>query len=166
MHNKILGDYIISKPYNDLVWKIYSKTKKIENFNCQMATTSFGGRNYTAWFCTDLPFNAGPWKLHGLPGLILNVHDETDRIQFNFDGFSQVKNSIDKIPWSNKATEISSNDFEKLAKAFENDPEGMVSKQFGVTHMTHSSPMRHINILKPNPLINFPLEVPDNTAKK
>lgn len=35
-----------------------------------LATTQFRGLTYTAWFALDIPINEGPWKFHGLPGLI------------------------------------------------------------------------------------------------
>ena len=57
-------------------WKIENKFKKIEKFNCQKATCFFAGRNYNAWFTADIPLSYGPWKLNGLPGLILEVYDD------------------------------------------------------------------------------------------
>lgn len=58
-------------------WKISSETKKIGNYNAQKATTDFGGRSWIAWFSTDLPFPDGPYKFHGLPGLIVQLEDTT-----------------------------------------------------------------------------------------
>lgn len=58
-----------------LNWKIENDTKKIGKFLCRKATTSFRGRNYTAWFTTEIPLPYGPWKLQGLPGLILEAYD-------------------------------------------------------------------------------------------
>ncbi|MFD0860813.1 GLPGLI family protein [Sungkyunkwania multivorans] len=54
-------------------WKITNESKKIKDFNCRKATTSFRGRAYTAWFTEDIPIINGPWKFDGLPGLILEV---------------------------------------------------------------------------------------------
>lgn len=56
-------------------WKIGSETQKIMNYTAQKATTSFGGRDWVAWFTTELPFPDGPYKFHGLPGLIVKLED-------------------------------------------------------------------------------------------
>lgn len=58
-----------------LDWQIENEIKKIGNFNCKKATTNFRGHEYTAWFTEDIPVPFGPWKLNGLPGLILEVYD-------------------------------------------------------------------------------------------
>lgn len=58
------------------VWTILSESKNILGYNCQKAMAIYKGREWTAWFCTDFPINFGPWKLHGLPGLILEVYDK------------------------------------------------------------------------------------------
>ncbi|MCC2590441.1 GLPGLI family protein [Chryseobacterium sp. MFBS3-17] len=59
-----------------LNWKILSDKEKIGEYNAQKATTEFGGRKWTAWFTTDLPFPDGPYKFHGLPGLIVKIEDD------------------------------------------------------------------------------------------
>lgn len=65
-------------------WKILKETKKIGKFNCKKATTTFRGRNYIAWFTTDISLPYGPWKLHGLPGLILEAHDTNKNAYWYF----------------------------------------------------------------------------------
>ena len=57
-------------------WTIHADTLAILNFSCQKATCTFRGREYTAWFCVDIPISNGPWKFGGLPGLILKVYDK------------------------------------------------------------------------------------------
>lgn len=64
-------------------WQISFATSIILDQKCQMATTTFKGRNYTAWFAPGIPYNMGPWLFNGLPGLILKVSD--DRSQFLFE---------------------------------------------------------------------------------
>ena len=65
-------------------WKIEKETKKIGKFNCKKATTTFRGRTYTAWFTSDIPLPYGPWKLHGLPGLILEAYDSNKNAYWYF----------------------------------------------------------------------------------
>jgi GLPGLI family protein len=57
-------------------WSLHDDTLTIVGYLCQKATCRFRGRNYIAWFTTDIPIDNGPWKFGGLPGLILKVYDE------------------------------------------------------------------------------------------
>ena len=57
-------------------WEIKNKYKKIGKFNCQMAKGKYRGRIYTAWFTNEIPLSYGPWKLFGLPGLIIEASDK------------------------------------------------------------------------------------------
>ena len=73
----------IKESTGNIDWEIISdNSKKIGDFTTYEAKTSFRGRNYTAWFTTEIPIDAGPWKFHGLPGLILEVTDEEMGVQF------------------------------------------------------------------------------------
>lgn len=66
----------------DIQWNITDSTKKIGKFICTKATAHFHGRDYTAWFTPAIPVPYGPWKLVGLPGLILQAHDRSNNIYF------------------------------------------------------------------------------------
>lgn len=74
--------YLINETTNKIDWKIDSETKTLLGYTCQKATGICKGRKYTAWFTTDIPASFGPWKLHGLPGLILEAYDERHFIKF------------------------------------------------------------------------------------
>ena len=63
-------------------WELLNETKKIISFNCQKARGNFRGRTYTVWFTNDIPVCLGPWKLNGLPGLILEATDSLNQFQF------------------------------------------------------------------------------------
>lgn len=65
-------------------WKIGKETKKIGNYLCKNAIAKVRGRNYTAWFCPQIPSQMGPWKLYGCPGLILEANDEKGEVSFTF----------------------------------------------------------------------------------
>ena len=56
----------------------------------RLATADFRGRRWTAWFATDIPVSDGPWKLSGLPGLILEAYDKGHQYTFTAVGLERV----------------------------------------------------------------------------
>ncbi|WP_454801574.1 GLPGLI family protein [Mucilaginibacter phyllosphaerae] len=83
---KLVNNYLIEEPIPAIKWQISNDTASFSGLKCQKATTHFAGRDYTAWFCPDLPFRSGPWKLNGLPGLIVEAYDTNKQVEFKFDG--------------------------------------------------------------------------------
>lgn len=66
-------------------WKIDPAEKKaFGTYECRKATGQFGGRTYEAWFTPDIPVGSGPYKLGGLPGLILEARSLDGAVQFSF----------------------------------------------------------------------------------
>jgi GLPGLI family protein len=87
---KLINSYLIEESLPVINWKISKDTASFSGLHCQKATTHFKGRDYTAWFCPDIPSQSGPWKLSGLPGLILEAYDTKKQIVFKFDGIEDV----------------------------------------------------------------------------
>lgn len=79
MPYRIFHHYRYSEPYPTMQWTLHSETATICEHRCQKGTTHWRGRDFVAWFTTDIPVRRGPWKFGGLPGLILKVYD-TDRL--------------------------------------------------------------------------------------
>ncbi|CAM1359073.1 conserved exported protein of unknown function [Tenacibaculum soleae] len=82
-------------------WKITDEFKDIGEYKCQKATGYFRGRTYTTWFTQQIPIPFGPWKLQGLPGLIIEVKDAKKEIYFrvtkvNFKGTITINNFPDE----------------------------------------------------------------------
>jgi GLPGLI family protein len=75
--------YELKEPIPVIAWTILEEVKKINQHNCNKAICTFRGRNYTVWFTTDIQTNFGPLKLNGLPGLILELSDETKEVTLN-----------------------------------------------------------------------------------
>lgn len=71
--------FLVQDTYEDLKWTITKETKTLQGFLCTKATLNFRGRDWVVWFTTDIPLSFGPWKFHGLPGLILEVYDITNK---------------------------------------------------------------------------------------
>jgi GLPGLI family protein len=81
----LLKDILVLKEKRpELDWKLLDEQKKIGKFLANKAICRFRGRNYTAWYTTQIPSNIGPWKLNGLPGMILEVHEEDKILEIYF----------------------------------------------------------------------------------
>ena len=92
----LVTEYLIEGPMPAIDWKISGDTATFGGLHCQKATGHFKGRDYIVWFCPDLPVHTGPWKLNGLPGVIVDAHDTENEVVFQFDGaekavFAEVK---------------------------------------------------------------------------
>jgi GLPGLI family protein len=74
--------YLILDTLPKIEWRIFEDKKTILSYVCQKATGIFRGRTYIVWFTTELPMPAGPWKLNGLPGIILAANDDKNEVFF------------------------------------------------------------------------------------
>jgi len=127
-----LKTYKIENTLQEIKWTVFPEMKKIGNYECQKASSYFGGRNYEVWFTKELPFQDGPWKLHGLPGLILEAYDTNKEICFYFKEIVKKENvDITIRSFLNSPYSISTNieDLNRIKKAFEIDPEGVIISQ-------------------------------------
>jgi GLPGLI family protein len=101
----------------EIDWKINKETKKIGNFTCKKATASFRGRNYTAWFTTEIPLPFGPWKLQGLPGLILEAYDTNKFVYWAFNSAeypSKTKENVKYLSIPVKEKTLNYEEFKKF----------------------------------------------------
>lgn len=83
-------------------WEMAEDTLTVLGYTCQKATTTFRGRHYTAWFTLEIPIGDGPWKLYGLPGMILKAEDADGLFQFHAIGITQTANETIEMPTDRK----------------------------------------------------------------
>lgn len=91
VYDNIFTDKFEYKESKNINWKIYSDTLTINGYKSQKAKTSFGGREYEAWFTTDIPISDGPYKFCGLPGLITKISDSKQHYVFEIISVSEKK---------------------------------------------------------------------------
>lgn len=72
-------------------WTLDDGTKEIAGYSCKRASCSFRGREYAAWYTTEIPLSEGPYVFDGLPGLILEISDTQGHYLFTINGMTQVK---------------------------------------------------------------------------
>ncbi|MGH1516419.1 GLPGLI family protein [Chryseobacterium sp. JK1] len=72
-------------------WKLSNETKVINTINCKKAEATFKGRNWIAWYSSDIPLPYGPYKFSGLPGLIVKISD--DKGDYDFELVKSISDS-------------------------------------------------------------------------
>ena len=65
--------YLTSEKMEKINWTLQAEYDTICGHPCQKATGRYGGRLWTVWFAGSLPTRWGPWRLNGLPGLIMRA---------------------------------------------------------------------------------------------
>jgi len=63
-------------------WTLTDDSKRIDQLECFKATARFRGRDYIAWYAPSIPVPNGPWKLGGLPGMIIEAYDVYENLYF------------------------------------------------------------------------------------
>lgn len=81
--NRFFNAKVVKDNWIKIDWEITNEKKIINSYNCQKAVGIFRGRTYTAWFTLEIPLPYGPWKLYGLPGLIIEAYDESKEFKAN-----------------------------------------------------------------------------------
>lgn len=110
-------------------WKLAKDSKKVNNLTLQKATTTFGGRKWTAWFTKEIPFQEGPYKFHGLPGLIIELSDDKENYRFEL-----VK--------SEKIEKVSKNQFIEMSRQMSTPVDWEKYKKTKLTY--YDSPVNYL----------------------
>ena len=178
----LANSYAIEGPMLTIDWKTTGDTATFGGLHCQKAVGHFKGRDYTVWFCPDLPVHTGPWKLNGLPGVIVDARDAKNEVVFKFDGVEKATptpprsgpavdkkdlppilrdldddmNLIAPPPGSIKATQ---KEFDKTRLAMIKDPDGVVK----AINAGNGPKVDQIKGGPPllGPMINNPIELPE-----
>ena len=117
-------------------WTMGDSTREVLGYTCQQATADFRGRRWTAWFATDIPVSDGPWKLGGLPGLILEAYDEGQQHVFTAVGLERVKDEpiiFNQQDGRNRRFEPTNRlDFLRMERRFLMDSNSFIQMETGI----------------------------------
>ena len=144
-------------------WTLLPESKTVAGYECQQAQTDFGGRTWIAWFTTDIPISDGPWKLWGLPGLILEAEDTEKQFHLvcieikNVSGGKPIE-----IP-KHHYIRCTKKDFIREQANFVNDSNGYLMKQGkGNTQIIRKDGT--VTAYKPNIEFNYIERLPSETS--
>lgn len=84
-------------------WELTDSVTTVLGYECQSARCSFRGREWTVFYTEEIPIMDGPWKLYGLPGLIMKASDKDGHYTFECIGIKSKADrpvTIYKVPFN------------------------------------------------------------------
>lgn len=133
-------------------WVLLDETKTIGNYKAQRAYCYYGGRNWVAWYTTEIPINDGPYKFYGLPGLIIKVYDEEEHYIFEMTKLERYENGVN-IEYEDRGwMQTTRADF---LKAYRNLQRDIINRAKEAGANVESQQRAYRNMLKINNPIEF-----------
>ena len=73
-----------------IAWTLSDDTLTVAGYLCKTATCQLHGRKWTVRYSEDIPTSAGPWKLCGLPGLVLKADTDDGIHRFTLVSLERI----------------------------------------------------------------------------
>lgn len=120
--------FVCTEDYSAPLWQpVADNSAVILGYQCSMAVTNYKGRTWYAWYAEDIPLDAGPWKLGGLPGLILRAYDAPRHYVFDVAGMSEVAPPAPIYYKGVKYEAVSRKQLEGIRRRYFADPVGYIT---------------------------------------
>lgn len=120
-------NYLLEEEYPLIEWQINDNTQIVGGYEAQQAKGEFGGRVYVVWFATELPLQGGPWKLQGLPGLVLEAESEDGDVKFSFVAIETEVDEVAEIGLPMGVVKTTPQALERLLAAIDKNPQAAFS---------------------------------------
>lgn len=122
-----------TEPYEAQTWEMRDSTKNILGYECLMASSDYHGRHWIVWFTPEIPIQDGPWKLSGLPGLILEAQEESGQHHFMATGINATAKPITPNLGADHYEKTDRISMLKALRKFEDNPVAGLSASMGVS---------------------------------
>ncbi len=132
MLDRVCNDnFRVVEPVETPAWSLVpDSVTEVLGYRCQMAEARFKGRHWYAWYAADIPIDGGPWKIHGLPGLVLEAWDEGREYVFTAVGLANVNGSRNIYYKGKNSQEVGRRDLDKIRRRYYSDAVGYARMTF------------------------------------
>ncbi|MDE5877817.1 MAG: GLPGLI family protein [Muribaculaceae bacterium] len=122
-----LGYY--TEPIAEIEWDINEdSTATVLGYECLMAESDYHGRHWKTWFTPEIPMPFGPWKLRGLPGLILKAEADGG-FSFEATGLEHTDRIISPMYLREDYTKVDRKKALENAEYYVNNTESILNAQ-------------------------------------
>ena len=135
VYDTVAGEdrYNYTESLNEISWELADSVSNILGYDCQMAECDYHGRHWTVWFTTEIPVSEGPWKLQGLPGLILKAEETDGFFDFIATGIESYGKDIEPVYEKERYEKIDRVELYKTKRLIDENFGGFVSARMGVS---------------------------------
>ena len=116
--------YIVEDSLVAMDWKIQNDLKEVAGHICMKAyiEDTLKQQKIVAWFAQDIPFNGGPERFHGLPGMIMemDINDGAMTIVANRIDYKKLTTELDP-PKKLKGKKIKEAEYKAIVKKYIED---------------------------------------------
>ncbi|MDR0989176.1 MAG: GLPGLI family protein [Prevotellaceae bacterium] len=120
-------------------WTLLPDTTTLLVYHCRRAVATFKGRTWRVWYTPDVPVDAGPWKLHGLPGMIVAAEDADGHYSFRLCGLERMRVPRALHYEGGSYEPVSRKAYRQVHERYAADPVGFITEGPGV-RMTVTDP--------------------------
>ncbi|MBL0178998.1 MAG: GLPGLI family protein [Gemmatimonadetes bacterium] len=96
-------------------WKLTGESAQFLGYPVFQAIAKQDSSTIEAWFTPDIPVSAGPAQYGGLPGLILTLAIDSNRVVFTATGVD-LKTPVEKIAAPSEGSKVSRAEYDKILK--------------------------------------------------
>ena len=158
-HGRLEEKFVYEEPITEWNWEIkVDSTKTVLGYECVMASTDYHGRKWTVWFAPEIPIQNGPWKLDGLPGLILYAEAEGGQYSFIATGIQQTDKPIGPVYLADDYETTTRKEYLKAERDFLDNPLGKINAKFaghGTISVSSSDGKDINNLFVPASVVDF-----------
>ena len=95
----------------DIAWTLSDDTLTVSGYLCQQATATFREVEWHVWYTEEIPSSAGPWRLRGLPGMIVEAKNEAHTFRL-----VEVRQEASPITAPDQSPDVHRMEYAKLLK--------------------------------------------------
>ena len=102
-------------------WTLLDGDTTICEYSCKKAVTTYKGNTWTVWYTLDIPCSDGPWKLGGLPGVIMKADNEKGLFSFVCAGIEKGNGEVIAFDENEKYTKVTMKKIYEMKDLMTND---------------------------------------------
>lgn len=87
-------EVFVNDKINAFDWKLNLVPVVYNNLHCSIANVNHRGRDWTVYYTLEIPFQGGPWKFFGLPGMIVYAKSDDGNYIFELTDYKVEKENI------------------------------------------------------------------------